>query len=313
MSMKLNLKKVFFWLVMILAASLGGAKAYFDHQLQIKLDKSIHAVADKVLIDYSQITSSLLGSIVVRHLQLLAPGYEPLQVDKLTFERIYYFYNPYQLPPYLRLTAKNMQWEISDIAPPTPVLMSAFGYAPYYLTPRELRSLGYARIEANIEFSAQPGIVEIKGLDSKNQHVFFKTMIHAGAWGQVELMVELAEVPVPIKWQTPMVWQQIQLVALTFNYIDNGLFDRLFIRLAQRNKMTLVELKQALLIKLKTDLAPMRASLPQSVIASLQQFIQTPQQISLYLQPEPPLRLKAIETISLKNLGLKMATSDLEN
>lgn len=308
------MKKIFFWLVMILAAGLGGGKAYFDHQLQINWDKSIQAVADKVLVDYSQITSSLLGSIVIRHLQLLASGYEPLQVEKFTFERIYYFYNPYQLPPYLRFKVNQVRWEISDIAPPTPILMSAFGYAPYYITPRELRSLGYARIEADIELIIQPKTVEIQGLDStKNQHVFFQATIHAGAWGEVELMMELAQVPVPVKWQTPTVWQEIQLIALTFSYLDKGLFNRLFTRLAQRNKMTLVELKQALLVKLKTDLAPMRAWLSPSVIASLQQFIQTPQQISLYLQPKPPLQLKEIETISLKNLGLKMATSDLKN
>jgi len=306
----MRLKQIFFWLLMILAAGLGGVKAYFDHQLQIQWDKSIYAVADTVMIDYSQIMSSLLGSIIIREMQLVAPGYEPWQVDKLTFERIYYFYNPYQLPPYLRLTAQNIQWEISDIAPPTPVLMSAFGYAPYYLTPRELRSLGYARIQANLEVIIQPKGGEIKGENSKNQVILVHAKLDAGTWGQFQLMMELAKVPVPIKWQTPKVWQQIQLIALNITYIDRGLFNRLFIRLAQRNKMTLVELKQALLIKLKTDLAPRRTSLPPSVFASLQQFIQTPQQVSLSLQPKLPLQLTRIGTIALPDLGLKMSYGD---
>ncbi len=129
-----RLKNVILTALMILAASLGGTKAYIDHRLRIEFDTSIQSVADKVLIEYADIRLSLLGSLIINDLRLTLPDSVPVQIDTVTLLKAYQFYDLKTLPGQFSIAIQGLQLPISNSAPPVPVLMSAFGYAPYYLT-----------------------------------------------------------------------------------------------------------------------------------------------------------------------------------
>jgi hypothetical protein len=138
--------------------------------------------------------------------------------------------------------------------------------------------------------------------------VLLSGTVNAHAWGEIMVSVELDNVPAPASLRTAA--ERIQLVALKFSYTNKGLVNRIFTHLAQRNKISLEKFKQALLTKLKSDIHQARITLDTSVLASLQQFIQTPNKLIVRLQPSPPIPINALFQASPKRLGLKMTTLD---
>jgi hypothetical protein len=287
-----NIKNFILIILMILAATLGGAKAYIDHRLRTALETAIKSVADKVTIEYADVSTSLLGSVIINNLHLTVPDYAPVHIDTAIL------YKAYQLPQHILITLKSVQFSISDTAPPAPILMSALGYAPYYLSPRELRGLGYAHVNADIDIEAK---------SSEKNKMSLSGLVNAHAWGELSLSLDLNNVPA-FPTAAP---QQIQLAALSLTYTNKGLVNRVFTWLAQRNKMSLAHFKQTLITKLKSDINQTRDMLDASVLTSLQQFIQTPQRLTIHLQPTPPIMINALFYTSPKLIGLKMTSTKL--
>ncbi len=285
------IKKMIFITTMILAASLGSAKAYIDHQLGVELNRSLKSIANMVTIDYSEVSTSLIGSAYIRNMHLSMPGYAPVLIDTITLYKAYQFSNPKKLPQQISIAIQGVQFPISDTATPAPILVSALGYAPYYFTLKELRHLGYARINANID-------IELKQQGKKKISLW--GAINGRSWGELTLSTDLNN-SLAI---TSLFTQQVQLTALTFSYTDNGLFNRLFTMLAQRNKMTVAHLKQSLINKLKGDLS--QITLDASILTSLQQFIQTPDKLTILMQPNSPITINTLLLTSPKLMGLKM-------
>ncbi len=292
-----KIKNLVIALLMIIAAGLGGAKAYIDHRLGIELDKSINSVTDKAIIEYTQVSTSLLGSVIINNLQLIAPDYAPVHIDTITLYSAYQFYDPNSLPQHISIAVEDIHIPISDTAHEPPVLMSAFGYAPYFLSPRELRGLGYTGINADMYFQAK--------LINNNKFAL-SVRVNAKAWGNLMFSADLINVPAPAS--LPKAASQIQLAALALTYIDNGLINQVFNWLAQRHKMTARRFKLLLIAKLKNDISQVPMTLDASVLASLQQFLQSPNQLTISLQPNSPLNINALMTTSPKHLGLKMTT-----
>ncbi|RKZ40647.1 MAG: hypothetical protein DRQ49_07700 [Gammaproteobacteria bacterium] len=284
---------------MILAACFGGAKAYIDHQLHIELDTSIQSVAELVPIEYSEVSTSLLGSVYIRHLRLTIPNSDPILINTITLYKAYQFYNPNKLPQHISMAIQGIQIPIpiSDTAAPTPVLVSAFGYAPYYFTLKELRELGYARINADIHIEAKP--------DKHKMSLWGK--INAQAWGELTLSADLNNVPTPASLSIKTA-SQIQLAELTLSYTNKGFINRIFTHLARRNKMTVNRLKYSLINQLKNSMSQAKITLDASVLTSLQQFIQTPDRLTIHLKPNPPLTINTPIYTFPKSLGLKMTT-----
>ena len=281
---------------MILAASLGSAKAYLDHRLQIEFDNSIKSIEDQLTIEYAEIYTSLLGSIVIDNLSLTIPNYTPLQIDLVTLTKAYQFYDLNKLPQHIQITIKGLQFQLNDTAPPMPVLISALGYAPYYLTPRELRGLGYARLNTNIDLD----------INSDENRLSLLGIVDAQAWGKLKILTELNNVPAPTKWRN--IAKSARLQTFSLNYTNKGLVNQVFTWLAQRNKITINQFKQTLIAKLKNDIQKAQITLDASVLSSIQQFIQNPNQLTIDLQPNPPITINTFLQTSPKRLGLKMNT-----
>ncbi|HIE00166.1 MAG TPA: hypothetical protein EYP59_07740 [Thiotrichaceae bacterium] len=292
-----RLKKVILTALMILAACLGGTKAYLDHRLRLEFDTSIQSVADKVLIEYGDIRLSLLGSLIINDLRLTLADFVPVQIDTMTLYQAYQFYDLKTLPKQFSIVIQGLQLPISNSAPPVPVLMSAFGYAPYYLTPKALRGLGYARVKADVHCQA---VVSEK-------HTSVLITANAYAWGDLKLSMDLNDVPIQMASLVKTA-ERIQLAHLIFSYTNKGLVNRVFKKWAQRQKMTLASFKQGLISKLTSDISQSGLKLDNSVLVSMRQFIQTPQTLTVHLQPNPPRRINTLFNSSPKSLGLKMTT-----
>jgi hypothetical protein len=292
-----KLKNFFIVLLMMISASLGATKAYLDHRLHSELDTSIHKIADKVTIEYTDIYTSLLGSVIIDNLHLTTPNYAPIQIDTVTLYKAYQFYDLNTLPQLMQIAVKGVQFQLSDTAPPTPVLISAFGYAPYYLTPRELRGLGYAHLKADID-------LDIKSQDKK---VSLLGNINAYAWGELQLSVDLNNLPAPALFSKAK--SQIQLTEFMVTYTNKRLVNQIFTWLAQRNKMAIGHFKQTLMAKLKKDVRQARLTLDASVLSSIEQFIKSPTQLTIHLQPSLPITINTLFKTSPKHLGLKLKSA----
>jgi hypothetical protein len=291
------IKNVILTVLMSLAACLGGAKAYIDHQLRSVFDTKIHSLADQVLIEYTDIRLSPLGSLIIDDLRLTRPDFLPIHIDTVTLYQAYQFYDLKTLPAHISIAIQGLQLPIPNSAPPVPVLMSALGYAPYYLTPKTLRGLGYARLKADLQCQA--------AINERQTSVLIKA--DAEAWGEITLSMDLHQVPREI---ISLVKQaaRIQLAQLKFSYTNKGLLDRVFQKLAQRKKKTLARFKQGLNNKLTSDLSQTGLKLDHSVVSSIRQFIENPQTLTVHLQPTPPRTMNTLFNRFPHNSGLKMTT-----
>jgi hypothetical protein len=88
--------------------------------------------------------------------------------------------------------------------------------------------------------------------------------------------------------------------------MDNGFINNVLTKLAQRNTMTLDNLKQTLTEKIRRDLNQAQIVLDANNQANLQQFIQQPQTLTVQLQPSPPLAINMLWNASPTRLGLKI-------
>ena len=282
---------------MIIAACLGGIKAYIDHQLGVELNASIRTMADIAAIEYSEVSTSLLGFAYIHDMRISVPNYAPVLVDSITLHKAYKFYNPNILPPNISISIQGVKIPIKNTATPTPVIISALGYAPYYLTSKELRGLGYARINADID-------IEAKQLGDNKMSLWIK--VDAQAWGELILSAGLTHVSTNLT-SLSKVAQKIQLVASSLTYTNKGFFEKLFTRLAQRNNLTVNRLKKGLISKLNSDISQARITLDSSVLTSLQEFIQSPNKLIIHLQPRSAIKINRLFYNSPKRLGLKMS------
>lgn len=289
-----QIKNLIFATLMIIAATLGGAKAYLDHRLGIELYILIKSLADIVSIEYADFRISLLGSVIINDLLLTTPDYAPVHINTVVLYEAYQF----QLPQNISIAMQGIEFPISDTSSPAPVLMSILGYAPYYISPKELRDLGYTRVNIDVHLEAK----------SKENQLSLSGTVNAHKWGELRLSANLNNLSAPIKW-TNATASRIKLTGLTVNYTNKGLINRIFTRLAQRNKMSLSNFKQALITKLKSDISQTRISLDADIIANIHKFIEEPQTVTLSLQPTSPITINALFSKSPKRLGLKMTTT----
>lgn len=101
-------KIIILTILMSIASILGAAKAYFDHRLRLELDNSIQSLDNYVHIDYSGIKTSLLASIYLSNLNLIAPDYPPIHINSIKVNKIY------QLPQKLSLVLEGVKLTLND-------------------------------------------------------------------------------------------------------------------------------------------------------------------------------------------------------
>lgn len=290
------LKNLILTLLIILAVSLGAAKAYIDHQLRKQLDAWKYSIADSLQIDYAEVKTSLAGAVIIKDSQLTTNLFGPVQIETITLKQAYQFYF-YPLPPHILINLQGVHIPMNDITPPIPVWIKALGYAPYYVSPKELRAWGYPDIHADID------------LETKLSHdtLEFSGKVNA-SWGKQTLQINLKNVPTLAKW--PTLAGQMQLTQLTYNYTEGGFINTILTKLAQRNSMSLDNFKQTLIDKIRRDLAQAQIVLEASYQANWQQFIQQPHTLTVQLQPNPPVAVNMLWNVSPKRLGLKILGTD---
>ena len=298
-----KLKNGLLTILMVLSAALGGTKAYIDHLLRQALNTSIQAIANPVNVDYADIRTSWFGSVILNNLDLtLLNNDESLHIDTIHLQKAYQFYELTQWPTHIQFSLKNLQYAIKDTDSPPPIIMTSLGYAPYYLTAKELRSLGYLNLNADIDIE----------VNTSSEKVSITSTTTAHAWGNFNLIIELNHLPPPQQWTTANL-KSVQLIDLKFSYQDNGFFNRVFTWLAQRNKMTLTNFKQTLITQLSRDLNSTQMEMGSNVLNPLLQFIQDPRQLTLYLRPDLPIVMEALWSVPLKQLGLTITTDSLSS
>ncbi len=267
------MKKIIIIIAMILSASLGGGKAYVDHRLMSAFNNMIASIDDTITINYSHIKLSVLGSVIINDIHVTIPDYPVISIDTVEI------YKLYQLPQWINVAIQGVHVPISD-AVNIPILVSAFGYTPYYMTPKEVRDLGYTQINAHIKIVAQMlpnNFFEVTGtLDAQDL-------------GQLKGAVTVNKIPL--------------IQALRVTYTNHNFFQKIFTHLAQRNTKTVTQLKKMLIRKIKKDIVHIDSS-------NLQHFIQTPKRLTIDLHPYSPMSINTLLSTSPKHLRLKISSTN---
>lgn len=281
-------------LLLMFSATLGGTKAYIDYRLQTELDKTVNSA--KIPITYSDTYFTLLGAIRINNLHF--SSYH-LAIETVTLHQAYRFYDLQTLPTFIHSTVQKIQIPIYKGSTTPPPVWDVLGYGSYYTN---LRSLGYTSLSAELDIIAKKipeNVLEINGFFNIDQ------------CGKLTLQAKLKNVPPPSKWTNTTV-MEVPFIKLSINYTDTEFFKRLFPFLAQRNKVTVEQLKQTLKAKIVTDLKQSGLTIDNSVLTSLQHFIQDPETLTIHLQPSTPLTIHEFEkllfTATLKPLNLTMDT-----
>jgi len=264
---------------MILAATLGGAKAYIDHQLDQELGK----IAKQITVEYSQVSSSLLGQVVVENIDL--NSYGQVHINRIILHQAYQFYN--NLPKSMSLNLEGVQIPINNTTQPIPLLISAFGYEPYYLSLQELYNLGYSKIDADISLDAK----------LQNNKLSVLGIIDANIWGKFTILAELDKVAKP--------FNTMELVSFQVKYFDHELVNKAISHLAQRNKITPTQLQQNFISKLTNDIKQA------DITNNLKQFMQNPKVLTINLEPKLPMNINVLKTFPLQNFRLTITASTI--
>ncbi|HHB93076.1 MAG TPA: hypothetical protein ENK59_07705 [Thioploca sp.] len=263
-------------IVMVLAAILGGAKAYLDHQLHVELDKAI--INNQVAIEFSQITSSLLGQVIINNLRIS----KYIHIDKIILSKAYQFYN--QLPESISINLEGIKIPINKANQPIPIIISTLGYAPYYISLKELYNLGYINIYANMSIIAK----------LQKTKLSLVSMINADIFGKYIISVEFNR---PSKS-----FDTMELVSLQLEYFDNGLVNKVLSYLALRNNETSQQLQQKFITKLNNDIKQ------QDIINNLYQFLKNPKSLTINLQPKLPMDINTLKTLPIQQFKLQITT-----
>lgn len=286
-------------LLMLMAASLGGGKAYLDYRLRTELDTRTHAAAHYVTVSYQQVNTTLTGAINLSEVQLTKL---PIRIATLTLHQAYQFYDATTLPQTVHVTAHQLTIPVSDRAT-VPPLLTLFGYAPYYVTPKELRDLGYTTITAEVD------ITLTKVADKEMLGVIAAVMPTVG---QLQVTFSAKNVLPPAQW--PLAATSVELTALEIRYTDSGLVKQVGNKLAQRQQVTVENLVQTFGTKLQTDTTRLGVKLEASTFTQLQKFLQTPSTLVIRCKPSTPLTVAALTRLSpvtfVERLGFSLQSLD---
>jgi len=280
--------------LVILAACSGGLKATIDYRVRVEMENFKESVSHQMLVEYKEAKSTFLGQAVISDLKLTPQNNAPIFIDKITLDKVYQFYDPNKLPQQIQATINGIRIPIQESLSPVPILMLAFGYSQYYLSPKELQHLGYGNFTADLTVQAE--------FQENNLHL--TAFLDGQAWGFLEIVLDLQDV-----MNTTLLDKAIEhakLKNLTAIYTDSGLVNRLFTYLAQRNKTQLSDFKGTFIRKTETDIRYTGLGLDDSVFLNLRQFIQTPTALEIHLKPKFPIAIDRIWYASPQQVGFSL-------
>ncbi len=266
--------------MMVLATILGGTKAYLDHQLHVELNKAI--INNQVAVEFSQISSSLLGQVIINNLQI--NKYIQIYIDKIILSNAYQFYN--KLPESISVNLEGVKIPINKKAQQIPLIISTLGYAPYYISLKELYNLGYVNINANISLA----------IELQKTKLSFVSTINANEFGKFIISIEFNRLSES--------FNTMELVSFQLKYFDNDLVNKVLSYLALRNNKTSQQLRQKFITKLNKDIRQ------QNITNNLQQFLKNSKILTIDLQPKIPMDINTLKTLPIQNFKLQITASN---
>ncbi|MEN9460740.1 MAG: hypothetical protein RIS84_760 [Pseudomonadota bacterium] len=298
------LKSIFYGVLLLLAAILGGTKAFVDYTLSDSLQQTVKNLSKQVTLRYSSAYLSWTGAVVIENVQGSTPQGLNFSVAQLRLPAAYQWLSlPAALPETFSLELNDLRIPLPETAAQDSwqAMFKAVGYGDYYLSSKELRNLGYAQWQGDLAFSGlqQADLLKVA------------TVIKSSAWGNWSGVVELNKVPALPKWG--QLSGQMQIAEVRLNYQETGLNARLLGFLAQRQGQPLEGLKTALAQKITQAIQQSGWVLDGSVSETIKQFIQSPKSLNALFQPTPPITLNELLNAPLEKLpvrlGLKMTTA----
>lgn len=281
-------------LILLIAASVGGLKAYLDYAVAQKVAHFTQQFAKQATIHYQGVEVSIFGVVSIKSLVIQSANISELKIADLSVSPLYELYDEKRLPNSLQINLKNIEISIPDIAPPPPWWLKLAKYDAYYLTPSELRNAGYTQFSGDVMLSLQ----------KMTKQVELTLQINRSQFGIWQLKAQLDDVTTLKQLMSGIATLPLHYLAL--NYTDNGFLPKIFNVLAQRTGTTAETLQQQLSQKVQADLQRSSGKLDASVINGVQQFIQTPRILTVTLQPNPSISLNSMLLVKPENLSQRL-------
>ncbi|MDY6993076.1 MAG: hypothetical protein SVR94_10805 [Pseudomonadota bacterium] len=276
-------------LLLLIATALGGGKAYIDYQLNHQFKTQLQKQFDKLSL--SQVRLSWLGTLLLQHVQLLISPYPPLSIAQVRIPQVYHYYGQ-RWPAVSQMVFQDVTLSLEHYDTSIPMIMNLLGYSRYAVSMQTLRDLGYAILT-----------VDTITVTLFKQAPQLKLEMQASHLGQLTVIAHLTASPQTLSLEA---LKHSQLTELNLIYRAGKIIDDIFTHLAQRNKMTLSDLKQNLIAQLHQDLN--RAKVNADILKGLAEFIQTPSQLMIQLQPHSPVSITAMMSTELTQWRLTLTS-----
>jgi len=282
-----QLKTIGVVLLLLIATALGGGKAYVDYQLNHQFKTQLQKQFDTITL--SKIQLSWLGTLLLQHVQLLISPYPPLSIAQIRIPQVYHYYGQ-RWPAVSQMVFKEVTVSLEHYDTSIPMIMNLLGYGRYAFNIQS--DLGYATLTVDT--------ITVTMLKQASQ---LKLEMQASQLGQLTVIAHLTAPPRTLSLEA---LKHSQFTQLNFIYRAGKIIDDIFTHLAQRNKMTLSALKQNLIAQLHQDLN--RAKVNADILKGLENFIQTPSQLRIQLQPYSPVSITAMMSTELIQWRLTLTT-----
>lgn len=262
--------------VLLCAALIGGFKAGADHWLHGRLRQEALALAP------AQFQFASVGlwpdALRLHQARLQASPWPGVTAEALIFPDVHRFVWESPLPHRLVARAQALTVEWAPASEETPGLVTALGYAPYYLAAREAAALGLTRpkgdAEARVDYRAEEKVLiasfhwRLDGIASLELEATLESIAH---WPAQDSLVNQA---------------RLRAARLTLRGENLA---RVPQYLARREQQTPEAWRRQLLEKLTSDLGLVGLTLPLQTQQALDQFLTEGRQLEILLRPPRPI------------------------
>ena len=286
------MKKFLAILVLVIAVGVFFAQQYINDRATKEADRVIAAYSQYVDVEYESVSAGLLdSSITIKGISLSPKGRNSNQTFKIGDLEIRNIdTEPNVIPAHLDISLNNMVFDVDELGDEG----------------KTFKELGYDQLEVDLQLEYQYN-VENRQLEANiemdiAQAAAIKTSFKLGG-------VNLTNT----NWLFLLLtYSTIKIHSVAIDYVDNSLAERLNQVTANKQGISVKQVKQKQLDHLNNDINTASDPLSKEVYSAIYRFIEHPDRLRVTVSPEQPISLGELfntrnQAALIRRIGLKIS------
>jgi hypothetical protein len=278
----------------MLFVAFGVVKGIMHYNAKQKVDELILPLKSFLHVEYSGISTSLMGAIGVKGLRLTSfNGDEVLTFGKVvlsSFEKD----EIEQIPSNFSISLENVQFDTSYLNEVTPkdipAIVTELGYGDLYQFSNNLEKLGYDKITADINFKflykRELGGVKLHLRENIRQ------------LGEIDILLDVIGFVPGMRAMSA----DLKIKKLSIMFDDDSYTDRILKRFADKDSKTVNEYRIEIVEQLKNYLVINKVALEDSDIKALKKFLNNPNKLIVKISPPEPVSVDNLKFYKRKDV-----------